>query len=105
MLKWNWNQQFTTMVLEGKYIVSVKSGQDFFCALASSGRLYTWGSSTYGRLGHGVSTGRNQATPLLVEDLKDKVIVQIACGAAHCLVLTGNIFIYIYILIFLNQTN
>ncbi len=71
-------------------IASVHSGSDFFAAVSSSGRLYTWGSSTYGKLGHGSTTGRNQSIPLLVEDLKDKYVLQVACGAAHCIALTHS---------------
>ena len=90
MLKWNWSQQKGTLVLEGKRAVAVRTGQDFYAALTHSGQLYTWGSSTYGRLGHGVSTGRNQTLPLLIEELKDRFVHQIACGSAHCIVLIGK---------------
>jgi hypothetical protein len=48
-------------------------------------KKYYW--PRYGRLGHGISTGRTQVLPLLVEDLKDKIVIQIACGACHCICL------------------
>jgi alpha-tubulin suppressor-like RCC1 family protein len=45
--KWNWGSPSSVSVMESKRIVDIQSGQDFFAALSSTGKLYTWGSSTY----------------------------------------------------------
>jgi alpha-tubulin suppressor-like RCC1 family protein len=94
-------QPIPTLVdtLKGKKIVSVAIGSVHSLAITNEGELYCWGSGTYGRLGleedkyqmpkdeYGDSY---QPIPILVELLKNKKIVGIACGRIHSLAFTNN---------------
>lgn len=50
-------------------------GADHAAAIAKSGKMYTWGSGSYGQLGHGSETSAH--TPTIVADLADKRIVHV----------------------------
>ena len=54
----------------------------------ASGEVYTWGAGSNGRLGHGHE--RDRFTPLLINGLKGKIVVQVACGDYHTAALTGS---------------
>lgn len=56
-------------------------------AVTADGEVYAWGRNEKGQLGIGHAMDRK--TPTLVEGLKDKFIVQAACGRNHSLFLTG----------------
>ena len=45
--------------LAGKQVVQIACGSSHSAAVTSEGELYTWGRGTYGRLGHGRHTSRN----------------------------------------------
>lgn len=53
-------------------------------ALAEDG-VYTWGSGDGGRLGHGDTLDRHE--PVLVEGLKDEIVLQVAAGNWHSMAL------------------
>ena len=50
--------------------------------------MYTWGEGAGGRLGHGDEDDRHE--PQVVSALRGTQIVQVACGFAHTVVLTGK---------------
>ena len=65
--------------------------------LAETGELYSWGSGTNGRCGHGDSVsmtagkaGKGVRPPRLVESLKAVSVIMIAAGDGHTLALTGS---------------
>ena len=61
-------------------------------ARAKLGKLYTWGSGDYGRLGHGDNL--NQKHPKVVDILRDKDVRKFACGVRHCLALGSDGTVY-----------
>lgn len=50
--------------------------------------MYTWGRGEDGQLGHGDTQDRS--SPALVEALQGKIIVQMACGSGHTIVLSST---------------
>ena len=54
--------------------------------LMDNGKLYTFGSGSYGQLGQ--RSSKNYQKPALVKDFMDKPIAAIAAGWNHSLALT-----------------
>jgi hypothetical protein len=50
--------------------------------------VYSWGRGEDGQLGLGDTS--DQLRPIMIEALQDRLIIQIACGSGHTVVLTGN---------------
>ena len=50
--------------------------------------VYSWGRGEDGQLGLGDTN--DQYKPVLVDALKDKDVVQVACGSGHTVVLTDD---------------
>lgn len=50
--------------------------------------VYSWGRGEDGQLGLGDTN--DQDKPVLVEALKSKGVVQVACGSGHTVVLSGE---------------
>ncbi|XP_062180342.1 PH, RCC1 and FYVE domains-containing protein 1-like [Phragmites australis] len=67
-------------------------GQNMTVALATSGHVYTMGSSDNGQLGNPKSDGKQ---PCLVKDrLSSELVEEISCGASHVAVLTSRSEVY-----------
>lgn len=67
----------------------ITSGQHHTIALSDDGKVYALGRKEYGRLGLGKEC--EDATELqLIGDLKDKKIVNVACGSATSFAVTEN---------------
>ena len=73
-------------------IQSFECGGEHAAILTTSGRLYTWGKVSFGRLGHGVLTPNDHisrvltvAAPKIVQHFVDQNIIvrQVACGFAY----------------------
>lgn len=73
-------------------IVSIAAGQGGSVAVTAGGKLYTWGSGSFGALGHGDS--KDQWAPKQVESVKDLTFVRAAMGANHALALTTDGQVY-----------
>ncbi|XP_038055580.1 E3 ubiquitin-protein ligase HERC2-like [Patiria miniata] len=75
-------------------VVFIAAGSGYSAAITAKGELYTWGSGSYGRLGHGNSEDR--LNPTLVSNLKGQVIKQVACGSqdGQTLALTNTGLVY-----------
>ncbi len=74
----------TTGALAGKTLTQISAGDDFTCALDTSGRAYCWGANVYGELGDGSTAGT--AEPVAVNTsgvLAGKALTQISAGAQH----------------------
>ncbi|GMN55544.1 hypothetical protein TIFTF001_024664 [Ficus carica] len=69
--------------VEGKltknFVEEIACGAYHVAVLTSRTEVYTWGKGANGRLGHGNTEDRT--SPTLVEDLKDKQVKTIICGA------------------------
>ena len=79
-------------LLKGKdglgVIQMVCAGDCHSAALDSKGEVYTWGSGSYYKLGHGDITDRSG--PRVVKQLVGKRLVDLSCGYYHTAVLTHN---------------
>lgn len=74
------------------HLMMVASGRNHSIHLTRDGEVFSYGSGTYSAAGHGGSKG--QAQPTLLKPLRDKRIIQIACGEFHSLVLTDKADVY-----------
>ncbi|CAN7938426.1 unnamed protein product [Ixodes hexagonus] len=75
--------------LSAHEIRTVACGQDHSLALSEAGQVFSWGSNQYGQLGCG-SDEDSRLRPKVVKTLAAMHVVQIACGAIHCLALVNN---------------
>ena len=73
-------------------IVEIAAGSVHTLARTDDGRLYSWGQGTYGRLGHGHSSG--SLTPKLIRGLERQTVVQISCGSSFNVVLDDKGVMY-----------
>ncbi|KPU78071.1 uncharacterized protein Dana_GF24453, isoform B [Drosophila ananassae] len=70
-------------------IKQVACGHRHTLFLTSSGRVYACGSNDHSQLGHDLPTKRPRMSPfLLIPELLDYVVVQIACGSRHSMALS-----------------
>ena len=60
-----------------------------FCLFEDRGMLLTFGSGSHGCLGHGGNT--DVTKPKIVEALLGYSVVGLSCGAAHVMVITGDL--------------
>eukprot|EP00929_Paragymnodinium_shiwhaense_P118883 TRINITY_DN90783_c0_g1_i1.p1 TRINITY_DN90783_c0_g1~~TRINITY_DN90783_c0_g1_i1.p1 ORF type:complete len:1072 (-),score=190.99 TRINITY_DN90783_c0_g1_i1:127-3342(-) len=83
-------------------ICQIAGGDGHTAAVTVHGKLYSWGASACGQLGHSdtehmpkdVEGYPYQPVPLLVDILQDVRIVQIACGDAHTIALSREGLLY-----------
>lgn len=83
-------------------ICQIAGGDGHTAAVTIHGKLYSWGASACGQLGHSdtehmpkdVEGYPYQPVPLLVESLQDVCIVQISCGDAHTVALSREGLLY-----------
>ena len=68
-------------------VTGIAAGQRFACALLSGGTVDCWGSSFYGQLGNGTSTG--STTPVAVSGLSGATAIS-AMGDFACALLPGG---------------
>ncbi|TYZ60563.1 hypothetical protein PybrP1_006520 [[Pythium] brassicae (nom. inval.)] len=67
-------------------IVQVACGWDHSMAISATGRVYTWGSGTNGKLGHGDE--ENCSVPTLVRAMDGKQVRVAKAGCEHSVLLT-----------------
>ena len=75
-------------------VSQISAGESHNAVVTKSGKLYTWGNGSYGRLGNGFET--DCASPELVEDLVNTHIVRAYCGAFHTYALSNEGQIYAF---------
>uniref|UniRef100_A0A0A9VNP3 HECT-type E3 ubiquitin transferase n=2 Tax=Lygus hesperus TaxID=30085 RepID=A0A0A9VNP3_LYGHE len=68
--------------------VAVNSGGKHCLALSAEGDVYSWGEGEDGQLGHGNKSMCDR--PCIIEALRGKNVVDIACGGAHSAAITAN---------------
>lgn len=71
--------------LTKEFIVKISTGIYFTIALTSTGRVYSWGKSNYGQLGHAIEDYCGD--PQQIDDLDQVFVLDIAAGDAHVLAL------------------
>jgi len=89
-------------LLQGSVITDMGCGRLHSVAVTDQGLVYSWGLASFGRLGHSdVSSmpvdddgDHYQPVPLAIKVLKNKHIVQVACGEHHALALTDGNQVY-----------
>ncbi|KAH8259636.1 hypothetical protein KR026_008191 [Drosophila bipectinata] len=70
-------------------ITQVACGHRHTLFLTASGKVYACGSNDHSQLGHDLPTKRPRMSPfLLIPELQDYVIIQIACGSRHSMALS-----------------
>lgn len=80
--------------LKGVHIVYAAAGEEHSAAVSSEGALYTWGSGSFGKLGHGEPA--DSSTPQLVRFDAGKEVVQVSCGYAHSIALCSSKEVYVW---------
>ncbi|KAG8459793.1 hypothetical protein KFE25_014356 [Diacronema lutheri] len=78
--------------LNGVHVESVSAGVAFGAAVASDGRLFTWGDNSDGQLGHGDLCAR--ALPTVVSALAGTRVLRAEAGATSCLALSAARDVY-----------
>ena len=73
-------------MLSNLRVINISAGESHSAAITQTKKLYMWGNGAYGRLGTGFDVTSNK--PLLVEDLVNKEITRVSCGAFHTLALS-----------------
>lgn len=75
-------------MLSNMRVIDMSAGDAHSAAVTQNKKLYMWGNGDYGRLGTGFEN--SEKSPTLVEDLNDKEVVRVSCGAFHTLAMTIN---------------
>ncbi|CAG7668726.1 unnamed protein product [Allacma fusca] len=77
--------------LDGRTIVRASAGYAQSFAIDDWGALYAWGSDSHGQLGLGLLDTQDKLVrrPRVVKSLATKVVVQVATGHFHSIVLTS----------------
>lgn len=80
--------------LSGRTVIAVDAGYSFSVALASDGRVFTWGYNGSGQLGNGTTSGvTNYPLPVAVNSngiLAGRTVVAVAAGYSHVLALCAD---------------
>ena len=73
-------------------IIDIKCGGEHSMFLSNNGKVYTCGHGYFGQLGLG--NNKNVKSPIIVQSLTNKIVLEIGAGWSHSLVLTdeGNIY-------------
>tara|TARA_B110001452_G_scaffold11041_1_gene9183 strand:+ start:3615 stop:8069 length:4455 start_codon:yes stop_codon:yes gene_type:complete len=82
-----------TTVSEPRLLSTLKSsrmracaaGEEHSLAASADGTLFSWGSGSFGKLGHGEPI--DESTPRPVASIKHMVVTAVACGYAHSVAL------------------
>ena len=78
--------------LAGRRTVAVSAGTHHSIALTADGGVWSWGSGTFGKLGHGDL--QRQQLPKKVEALAGRRVVEVSAGDNHSLATTGDSAIF-----------
>jgi alpha-tubulin suppressor-like RCC1 family protein len=74
--------------LANKQVVHCSVSEMHSACCTDEGELWTWGSSDFGKLGHGELN--DETTPRLAQAMDGKRVIQVACGFSHTLCLVGG---------------
>ena len=76
----------TAMASEGEVNIGLSAGDRFTIALKSDGTVWAWGDNSYGQLGDGTNTNRNE--PEQVPGLNN--VIAISAGSSHSTALKND---------------
>ncbi len=74
--------------LEGINVEQIAAGQAHALALTEDGRVFSWGSGEFGRLGHGDAS--NMDTPTQIVAFAEETVNSIACGNNFSAAVSNN---------------
>lgn len=77
--------------------IKISCGKNHSAIIAQNGLLFTCGANTHGQCGLDPSV-RLQFFPIVVDALRDKFCIEVACGANHSLVLVRRSVLTVYVL-------
>eukprot|EP01035_Chromulina_nebulosa_P021231 gene21231-27507_t len=75
-------------------IMKVACGPNFSICITESGKIYSWGAGECGQLGTGRCTYKEVPSLVCLDDNKDTIAVDIACGFGHALAMTSDGRVY-----------
>ena len=78
--------------LVGVKATMVSIGMRHIAVCTEDGHMYTFGRGTHGQLGHG--DRENQTSPVLVQALQGKNIIQVQCCVHHTMALTSSGYLF-----------
>jgi len=84
----SWKKLESVEGLASHNIIQVACGHSHSLALSDAGQIFAWGSNHFYQLGFSEPGVKEVVRPKLVKKLASLHVVQIACGANHCLALT-----------------
>ena len=76
------------------FISQVATSGDHTVALTSDGRVYSWGTNSYGQLGNNYTNNSNTPTTISLGALAGKTVTQIAAGSNHTAALASDGTVY-----------
>lgn len=84
--------------IQNEIIIKIKHGEHHNIKLTQSGKLYSYGSNTYGQLGLGLNLGYSSFSSHSELSIKIPLenVKKIKCGANHNIALTTNFDIYVW---------
>jgi myosin-5 len=74
----------------GERIDTIECGFKHAIAKSSLGKIYTWGSSNKGQLGHDHHDSELSPRPLNIDKKNNKKVAQIAAGYSHTMVMMDS---------------
>ena len=78
--------------LAGQRVVAVSAGAFYSLSLTADGRVWSWGSGAWGRLGHGDQ--QHQLLPKKIEAFAGQRVVAVSAGGHHSLALTADAAVF-----------
>lgn len=78
----------------GESVIAIDAGENHSAAITVSGKLFTWGTGAWGRLGLGNQD--DQSLPRQVTLPENEVAQAVSCGAYHSLVLSKTNKLYAF---------
>ena len=71
-------------------VVDIQCGKDATAAITDTGRLYTWGRTSGGKLGIGKPPDLQIVRPMQVTQFVGQIIVKVSCGRNHMCAMTDE---------------
>lgn len=76
--------------LDNKDVVQISACGFHSGAVSSTGKVYTWGESKFGRLGRPCDNDKYVPVQISDTSISDKMIIQVSCGGFHTAAITDD---------------